>query len=515
MGTLRDCWRALWKNPLLVGALLLAGPTLYFLWGTLFPRHYSFNMTPGSPRTRRTKVADSLVEHLRRTRVRLRVVATVGSEEALGKVNSHELDMALVQGGLSVRGLGNVRQVAALYTEPLHLLVKKELEVEVTNDLSALKGKRINLSQPDSGTYLLSRGVLDFAGLKMSEDGQPGDCFPSTLGKSDLVVLGQKLAAAPAQQRIRLRKQLPDAIFLVESMPSDVAGILIRAADYRLVPLPFAEAFSLTELNDTSATGAQLEPGFIKSTCIPPYLYQVSPAVPQRPCPTLGTCLLLVAHKDVPAAAVSELLKTIYESHFAILTHPQSLNDASPELPLHPGTVAYRDRDQPMVSRELLDVLAKLITLWVFASATCFALRRYFLCDPTRCFVYYLREFTHLDLVARGITEDPEAPRLAHQRVAYLEDKLSRLKAQMIQEIADTKLYREGTMGTVMSLISDTRASLNAQRAMLEVTAEWGGYPPAPMPQEQEPKPNGQRLFFGVAAAGSTGSGNRGNAAGP
>jgi hypothetical protein len=52
--------------------------------------------------------------------------------------------------------------------------------------------------------------------------------------------------------------------------------------------------------------------------------------------------------------------------------------------------------------------------------------------------------------------------------VAYLDDKLSRLKAQMIQEFTDTKLYREGAMGTVMSLISDTRASLNAQRAKLE-----------------------------------------------
>jgi hypothetical protein len=198
--------------------------------------------------------------------------------------------------------------------------------------------------------------------------------------------------------------------------------------------------------------------------------------------------LLLVAHMDVPADAVREMLKTIYEGHFALLTQPQSLSDASPELPLHGGAVAYRDRDKPLVPKELLDVLAKLITLWVFASATCFALSRYFLRDPTRCFVYYLREFTHLDLVARGITEDPAAPRLPLQRVAYLEDRLSRLKAQMIQEIADTKLYREGTMGTVMSLISDTRASLNAQRAKLEGREDWGGYPAAAVPQEQAPR---------------------------
>jgi hypothetical protein len=246
-----------------------------------------------------------------------------------------------------------------------------------------------------------------------------------------------------------------------------VAQVLVRAADYRLIALPFAEAFTLAEVNDTSVATMQLEPGFIKPIQIPPYLYQVTPAVPARGCSTLGTSLLLVAHKDVPEDAVYQLLKTIHESHFAILTHPKALSRTSPEYPFHAGAMAYRDRDQPIVSRELLDVLAKLITLWVFMSATFWALRRYFNRDPTARFVYYLREFTQLDLVARGIADDPEAPREPVARVAYLEDQLSRLKAQMIEEFSDTKLYREGTMGTVMSLISDTRASVNAQRAKL------------------------------------------------
>jgi TRAP-type uncharacterized transport system substrate-binding protein len=400
------------------------------------------------------------------------MIATVGSEEALGKVNRHELNLALVQGGLSARGLENVRQVAALYTEPLHLLVKKELEAAVTKDLTALKGKRVNLSQHGSGTYLLSRAVLDFAGLKVSEEGGYGNYFPTTLGKNDLVILGEKLLAAAPEEKPRLAKQLPDAIFLVESMPSDVAQVLVRAADYRLAALPFAEAFSLAEANDTSGAATQLEPGFIKPIQFPPYLYRVTPAVPGRGCRTLGTSLLLVAHKDVPEDAVYRLLKAIYETHFAMLTHPRALARTTPEYPFHQGAVAYRDRDQPLVPKEFLDVLAKLITLWVFMSAMFWALRRYFDRDPSARFVYYLREFTQLDLVARGIADDPEAPREPVKRVAYLEDQLSRLKAQMIEEFSDTKLYREGTMGTVMSLISDTRASLNAQRAKLQGEAE-------------------------------------------
>jgi TRAP-type uncharacterized transport system substrate-binding protein len=492
MSKLHHFRRTFWKHFLVVGVLLLAGITLYFLWCALCPRHYSLSITPGSPKTRRTKVASALSDQLQDSHVRLRVIATVGSEEALGKVNSHELDLALVQGGLSARGLDNVRQVAALYTEPLHLLVTRDLEAAVTQDLAALKGKRINLSPHGSGTYLLSRAVLDFAGLKLTEDGSAGGYFPETRDKCQLVVLGQKILAAPPSQRAELRKQLPDAIFLVESMPSDVAQVLIRAADYRLVPLPFAEAFALTDLNDASPATMQLEPGFIKATDIPPYLYQVTPAVPRRHCPTLGTSLLLVAHKDVPTESVNQLLKTIYESHFALATHPQPLSSTSPEFPLHPGAVAYRDRDQPLVSRELLDSLAKLATFWVFLSATCFAVRRCFLRDPTKRFVYYLREFTQLDLVARGITADTAAPTEPIQRVAYLEDRLSRLKAQMIEEFSDCKLYREGTMATVMSLISDTRASLNAQRAKLDGGSEGHGDHAAQASQDPPSSRNGQ-----------------------
>jgi hypothetical protein len=78
--------------------------------------------------------------------------------------------------------------------------------------------------------------------------------------------------------------------------------------------------------------------------------------------------------------------------------------------------------------------------------------------------------------------------------VAYLEDKLSRLKAEMIQEFSDTNLYREGTMATVMSLICDTRASLNAQRSQLEGVREGSGDHTTPDRREQG-KPSGQAVL--------------------
>jgi TRAP-type uncharacterized transport system substrate-binding protein len=87
-----------------LGAVLILGVTLSFLWLTYYPKRYCLSITPGSPRTRRTKVAVSLAHELRGSPIRLRVIATVGSEEALEEVNNRELDLALVQGGLSPGG---------------------------------------------------------------------------------------------------------------------------------------------------------------------------------------------------------------------------------------------------------------------------------------------------------------------------------------------------------------------------------------------------------------------------
>ena len=104
---------------------------------------------------------------MRRSRASsLRVAEVAGSVEALDKVNNRELDVALVQGGLDSRRWTNVTQVAALNLEPLQLVVRSELALEVEANLRALKGHSINLSEVDSGSHALASEVLAFAGLR-------------------------------------------------------------------------------------------------------------------------------------------------------------------------------------------------------------------------------------------------------------------------------------------------------------------------------------------------------------
>src|SRR4029079_5291924 len=114
-------------------------------------------------------------------------------------------------------------------------------------------------------------------------------------------------------------EKMPDGIFAVTALPwKELGDALVKQYGYRLMPLPFGEAMSLR--NRT-----------LRDMVIPAFSYSVEPPVPDAPLHTVSARLLLIANRQVPAAAIERLLQIMYESDFA--THA--------ELPLLPS----RDHD--------------------------------------------------------------------------------------------------------------------------------------------------------------------------
>src|SRR5262249_47867559 len=165
---------------------------------------------------------------------------THGSEEALDQVNDRRLDAALIQGGLRMNGRPNVRQVLPLHMEAMHLLVKNECFDAVAEHLAALEGKTVNLSEADSGNHSLAVDPLAFAGLHARGPDRPRGYVPLELSRQQLFAEKD-------------RARLPDAIMLVSSLPSTTARLLVTRHGYRLVPLPFGEAFALESLAPESS----------------------------------------------------------------------------------------------------------------------------------------------------------------------------------------------------------------------------------------------------------------------
>src|SRR5262249_6368418 len=148
-------------------------------------------------------------------------------------------------------------------------------------------------------------------------------------------------------------------VFLVSSLPSSTTRYLVTKHGYRLVPLPFADALAMESL-EQSADNARQPAGEghivlsrIESTIIPAYTYGIEPPVPEKPLPTLGTRLLIVAHKDVPSRAIFQLVEATYGSDFGQIEHPPldpKLLELPPEFPWHEGSQLYQERNSPLLS---------------------------------------------------------------------------------------------------------------------------------------------------------------------
>jgi TRAP-type uncharacterized transport system substrate-binding protein len=340
----RIVWK--WVAPLVgLGALGLA---VYFYLGTPRQKSYQLKLSAGDALGARHQLAQLLKDEASAQGIHLELRETSGSEEALAQVNSHVLDLALVQGGLEESAYPNVRQVATLHVELLHLLVKKELLEAVSVHLSALEGKTVNLGAAGSGTHALASEVLSFAGLQPRIGAEKTGYIPTELTR-------RQMYAEPDRER------LPDAVFLVSSLPSNAARFLVQKRGYRLVPLPFGEAFALEPLSarETALTqGERIDKARTCATTIPAFTYSLDPAVPATALPTLGARLLLVAHKDVDREGIRRLVEATFAGQFAKLTRPPQdakLMDVAPEYPWHDGTRLYQERNSPPLSGPLMD----------------------------------------------------------------------------------------------------------------------------------------------------------------
>lgn len=306
-------------------------------------------ITGGPAGTSRDLIAQGLAARLDATGLPTEIVHVTGDE--LARLDGREMDLALVSSALRSREYAGVREVAPLHAEALHVLVKEELAGDVGETLRGLRGRRVDVGPVDSAGAALSRAVLAFAGL---DDSAAGGAIVEQV---ELAELERRIAAGE-------RDALSDAVFHLATVPSRIALELVRTFGYRLVPLPFADAFRLRTLlaeaeRGTFAAG-RLDLADVASVEIPAFTYRTDPASPPEPLPTLGATLLLLAHDEVAPEAIEHLLGVVYGSQFARLAHPPLERrelGGRPRLRRHAGTSAFLARHEPILSARDVDQL--------------------------------------------------------------------------------------------------------------------------------------------------------------
>jgi TRAP-type uncharacterized transport system substrate-binding protein len=308
-------------------------------------------LTIGAGKTEETvqQFVKSLSVESARQWMAIKPVIVSGTLDMLDQVERGELDFAVVHGGLDMDSYHNIRQVGVLSIAPVHLLVKKEYHAAVSSDLQNLRGRSVNLGNGNHTVmFWLSQEVLAFAGLSREQ-------YEPRVIRFDEI------------ERENDPSRLPDAIFISTMPPSDLVRRLVVKFGYRLVAIPFGDAFRLTALEQVARPLSEgIRKENIVDATIPAYAYEASPAVPPQTIATLGLRVLLITNTRMNNATVTKLLDLMIASRFAEAMQPSldaGIVRQHGEVPWHSAAIEYRRRDEPLVTGERIGLLSNVLQI--------------------------------------------------------------------------------------------------------------------------------------------------------
>ncbi|WP_281744223.1 TAXI family TRAP transporter solute-binding subunit [Thermanaerovibrio acidaminovorans] len=252
----------------------------------------------------------------------LQVTAETGNASVanLNLIGAHDIEIAFAQNDTAYWAyngkmmfktpIKNVRVIAALYPEHVHLITLKNSNVKSIQDL---KGKRVSVGAPGSGVEADVRAIFQTVGLKYSDM------------KTDFLDFGTTTQ--------RFKDNQLDAGFVVAGYPVSSIMDLATTKEINLVSFDDATLGKLTK--DF--------PYFVKSS-IPANTYKGVTSAVKTP----AVMALLVVDEKVPADVVYKFTKALWENIDVVhkahakgkeITLKTALDGVT--VPLHPGAAKY------------------------------------------------------------------------------------------------------------------------------------------------------------------------------
>lgn len=416
-------------------------------------------MSAGPDGTRRHAVAAYLTGQAALNGLTIELATNAGSEDSLNRLKAGKLDVAVVSNGVVVPDDNEIRVLAAVQLEVVHVLVRKDM-AERGPLSETIRGKRVNLGEKGSTEWHLSREILAFARLRLPSAHQSGDVVPTEFGKADLIARARAILKADGEKKDALLAELPDCLLVLGTMPSTVVQLLVEAADYRIVPLQATRAFLLDNLQDDRAKTTVIEREFLERTLIPANSYFATQGYPAADCETIGVRLLVVARKTVPARAIRPLMKTLFEGEFPRRIPSKSPRDLTTRYAVHPAAVAYLDRDKPLPFNEIVEWITKGLSIFGAFSAGALSLYGLLWRKKIRKPSDYFAEIRRVDLIARGVEADSTAPIKLNELVKYLDDRLLKLRQELIEDICEDRIKGDQVIANILALLKDARRNL-------------------------------------------------------
>jgi TRAP transporter TAXI family solute receptor len=257
-----------------------------------------------------------------KTGLRCSVESTGGSVYNVNTIKAGELDFGMAQSDvqfLAYNGTGpfkeadkDLRAVFSVHPEPFTLVARKEAGITKFADL---KGKRVNVGNPGSGTRSAMDELLAAEGMKV------GDFALASELKAD------EHGPALCDNKI-------DAFFYGVGHPSANIQDPTTTCGAKLVPLA-----------DAAVDGLVAKHPYYAKVTIPAGIYANNP----QATPTYGVLATMVTSAKVPADTVYTITKAVFENldefkklhpAFAHLEAPHMVHDGL-SAPIHEGAMRY------------------------------------------------------------------------------------------------------------------------------------------------------------------------------
>jgi TRAP-type uncharacterized transport system substrate-binding protein len=218
---------------------------------------------------------------LARDGVELTILTTSGSHENLGLLAGRRrrlADLAFVQGGTISPDSPGVEALGSVFLEPLWVFVRAEVRA---GRLAELRGRRIAVGVPGSGTRTLSQQVLEASGIDVG----PG-----------MLELGGRDAVKALLDRV------VDVACFVTAKPLPLLDPLLRAPGVRLLSFSQADAFTRRY-------------PFLSKVVLPSGALDLAHGLPPYDVTLLAPAASLVAPSDLHPAIVDLLLEAATKIH--------------------------------------------------------------------------------------------------------------------------------------------------------------------------------------------------------
>lgn len=417
-------------------------------------------LSAGPTSTRRHAIAEFLAKQAAERGLTLELEPTAGSEDCLNLVKTGQLDAAIVTSGVIVPRDDHVRVLAALQSEAVHLLVRKEL---AQGPLArTLRGRRVNLGVRGSSEWLLAQEFLSFAKLSLPTMSSPGDVVPSELSKDELLARSRSIAQARADAKDALRAEMPDCLLVLASLPSPTVQTLLEAVDYQLMPLPGTRAFLMDNLQERRADRATLQREYLERTAIPTHCYFAGRGLPEADLETVGARLLVVANERLSEESIQRLMAVLFEGQVAHRLGTKSPREMATPFAIHPAAVAFLDRDKPLAINAAMEGLSTCLSIFGAFSAGALSLYSLLWRRRARNPAYYYAEIRRVERTSASDEVDPELAAQPGQLARCLDRRLLDLRQSLIEDICEGRIKGDLVIGNILALLREARRNVQA-----------------------------------------------------